>query len=70
MTTKLETAKLTVWAKATPGAKVTVVGSCDTMQEARAIASRFDDRRDLCNHDVFIRAGIDGKIIERCGPAR
>lgn len=62
--------KLTVWAPMTPGCEPTVAGKCDTIAAARAIASRFSNRRDLRGQDIVIRLGHDGKIIERCGPCR
>lgn len=66
-----QVAKLTVWAPATPGAEISVVGTADTMVEARAIAARYQHRKDLRMQDVFIRLGKDGKIVEgNCGPCR
>ena len=62
--------KLTVWAPRTPGAQESVVGTCDTMSDARRVAAAFEDRRDLRRQDVVIRLGRDGKIVERCGPCR
>jgi hypothetical protein len=67
---KTTKAKLTVWAPQVPGAEPTIVGQCDTIAEARGIAARFETRRDLNYQDVTIRLGRDGKIVERCGPAR
>ena len=60
--------KLSVYAPPTPGAKQTVIGMASTLAEARTIAGRFEERRDLKFHDVTIRRGA--KIVERCGPAR
>lgn len=62
--------KLTVWAPRVPGAAASVVGACDTIAEARQIAADFRHRADLTYQDVFVRLGRDGKIVERCGPAR
>jgi hypothetical protein len=62
--------KLTVWAPATPGAAETIVGTAETIAEARTIAARYDHRRDLRMSDVVIRLGRDGKRIESCGPCR
>lgn len=64
------TKKLSVWAPATPGSFPSVVGECDRIAEARDIAKRFADRRDLRMQDVVVRLGRTGKIIERCGPCR
>ena len=61
--------KLAVWAPAVPGHDATIVGTADTMEQAREIASRYDHRRDLRMQDVTIRLA-SGKIVEKCGPCR
>jgi len=66
----MTTTKLTVWAPSTPGADQSPVGFCDTIEEARAIAARYNHRKDLRGQDVVVRLGRDGKIIEKCGPCR
>ena len=60
--------KLSVWAPRTPGCPESIVGECDTMEQAREIASRYEGRKDLRMQDVVIRLGRDGEIIEKCGP--
>ena len=62
--------KLSVWAPKVPGLETSIVGLADTMDDAHRIASRFQNRRDLYRHDVYIRLGRDGVIIEYCGPCR
>lgn len=69
-TTNTESGKLDVIAPRTPGAQPTVVGSADTIAEARAIAANFDHRRDLRRQDVVIRLRHSGKRIEFAGPCR
>ncbi len=63
------TSKLAVWAPAVPGHDATIVGTADTMEQARKIAARYDHRRDLRMQDVTIRLA-SGKIVEKCGPCR
>jgi hypothetical protein len=46
-----------------------IIEVCDTMESARAVAARFEHRKDLQMSDVCIR--IDGRIIEgNLGPCR
>jgi hypothetical protein len=65
----MSTSKLAVWAPAVPGHDATIVGTADTIEKAREIASRYERRRDLRMQDVTIRLA-SGKIVEKCGPCR
>jgi hypothetical protein len=62
--------KLSVWAPARAGVESTIAGTADTMDQAYAIAAKFDDRRDLRYQDVEIRLGRDGKRVAFAGPSR
>ncbi len=62
--------KLEVWAPKTPGATESIVATCETRAEARAVAAEFiKGRRDLRMQDVYVRLGE--KLIEgNLGPCR
>jgi hypothetical protein len=68
--TMTTTKKLTVWAPKVAGLETSCVGEYDTIADARAKAAEYGHRKDLRMQDVVIRLGVDGKIIERCGPCR
>lgn len=61
--------KFEVVAPRTPGAVPSVIGTADTLAEARAIARKYW-RRDLKGCDVIIRTAATGRRVEFAGPAR
>ena len=61
--------RCSVFAPVHPGHEPTMVATTETLAEARQYAARYSQRRDLRYCDVFIRLG-NGRIVERCGPAR
>lgn len=62
--------KISIYAPATPGAAMTLVGTTDTVAHARVIAALMDDRRDLVGQDVRIEWTDSGQLIEYGGPNR
>ena len=59
----------TVTAPRTPGATPSVIGTADTLTEARQIAAQFRHRPDLRGQDVRIDDAT-GRKVEYAGPAR
>ncbi len=68
--TIIGTGKYSIRTRRTPGNAMVIVARCETITEARKVASEYDHRRDLARQDVVIEWTDSGRRIEFAGPAR